>query len=98
MLEDPTLSNYDDIETKPDSSFKPMTHRQEELALRDEVKKAFMGTEDDDDDEDDLLVKRDKTQDERDKEERDYAQFLKTNAGGKAVQDALAAEDKFLRE
>ncbi|KAM0793475.1 hypothetical protein ACM66B_000917 [Microbotryomycetes sp. NB124-2] len=95
VLADPTLSISDQT---PDSSFKPLTHRQEELALKDEVKRAFMGDSQDEDEDDDLLVARDKTKDEIDNEEREYAEFLKANAGGKAVEDALAAEDRFLKE
>ncbi|KAK4055204.1 Kinetochore protein Spc24 [Microbotryomycetes sp. JL201] len=97
VLADPTLSVSDNA---PDSSFQPLTHRQEELALKDEVKKAFMGSDSDqgEDDGDDLLVARDKTKDQVEEEEREYAQFLKENAGGKAVEDALAAEDRFLKE
>lgn len=102
VLADPTLSQPD---SAPDASFTPLTHAQEEEALRREVKQAFLGSTrasdddaDEDEDEDDLLVRRDKSKDELDQEEQEYAEFLRKNAGGKAVEDALAAEDRFLRE
>jgi protein KRI1 len=94
MLADPTFSLSD---SAPDSSFIP-TFAQEELALKAEVKKAFLGDDDGSDGEDDLLVKRSKTKDERQREDEEYEAFLKTNAGDRAVEDALEQEEKFLRE
>ncbi|KAK4057571.1 Kinetochore protein Spc24 [Microbotryomycetes sp. JL221] len=88
----------DEDDDDNDTISKPVTHWQEQQALKEEVKRAFMADDDDDDEQGDLLVQRDKSQDELQREEREYAQFLKQNAGGKAVKDALDAEDRFLRE
>lgn len=70
----------------PDSrspSPEPMTHVQEQEALRDETIAAFHtavdGTGDDDDD--DLLVPREKTKDELEREEEEYQEFLKREVG-----------------
>lgn len=95
MIADPTLSISDET---PDPSFRP-TFAQEERALKEEVTKAFgAGAADSDEEDDGLLVRRSKTKDERQQEEEDYAKFLKENAGDRAVEDALEAEEKFLRE
>lgn len=97
MIADPTFSLSDET---PDASFKP-TFAQEERALKEEVTRAFgAAASEDGDDEgmDGLLVKRSKTKDEQQREKEDYEKFLKENAGDRAVEDALEAEEKFLRE
>mgnify|MGYP001585880411 FL=1 len=45
-----------------------------------------------------MLVPREKTKDEREKEDEEYAKFLKDNVGDREVEDALEQEEKFLRE
>lgn len=94
MLADPTFSLSDET---PDASFQP-TFAQEERALKEEVTKAFGAGADSDDEDDGLLVRRSKTKDEAKQEAEDYEKFLKENAGDRAVEDALEAEEKFLRE
>lgn len=93
-------------DSAPDASFRPTTHVQEERALKEEVKRAFFaGGEDDnddnesgDDDADGFLIKRSKTKGEQDREEEEYAAFLRKNAGKQAVDAALETEEAFLRE
>ncbi|KIP08682.1 hypothetical protein PHLGIDRAFT_12467 [Phlebiopsis gigantea 11061_1 CR5-6] len=70
----------------PDSrspSPQPMTHAQEQEALRDETIAAFHtavdGTNGDEDD--DLLVPREKATDELEREEEEYQEFLKREVG-----------------
>lgn len=41
---------------------------------------------------------REKTKDEREKEDEEYQKFLKENVGDREVEDALEQEEKFLRE
>ncbi|SCZ90494.1 BZ3500_MvSof-1268-A1-R1_Chr1-3g02023 [Microbotryum saponariae] len=102
VLADPTHSQIDD-ESIPDASFQPPTYAQQEQALKEQVKQAFFQASDSDDhhegdDDDDFLVKRTQTKDEAQKEQDEYAQFLKTNLGAKAVKEALHEEEKFLNE
>lgn len=75
----------------------PLTHVQEERALRDEVTKAFhtaIGGDDEDEDEG-FLVKREKTDMERDEEKEAYRQFLLANGGGEQqVRELLGLGDE----
>lgn len=75
----------------------PLTHVQEERALRDEVTKAFhtaIGGVDEDEDEG-FLVKREKTDTERDEEKEAYRQFLLANGGGEQqVRELLGLGDE----
>ena len=60
-----------------------MTHAQEQEALRDETIAAFHTAVDgaESDEEDDLLVPREKTKDELEREEEEYQEFLKREVG-----------------
>lgn len=63
----------------------PLSHVQEERALRDEVTKAFhtaIGGDDEEEDDDGFLVKREKTEMERDEDKEAYRRFLLANGGG----------------
>ncbi|KAJ9094327.1 hypothetical protein QFC19_008013 [Naganishia cerealis] len=64
----------------------PLTHVQEERALRAEVTKAFHTAigedEDQEEDDDGFLVKRDRTDTEKDEEKEAYRKFLLANGGG----------------
>lgn len=83
------LANPDD-EDSPENlpeTIIPLTHVQEERALREEVTKAFHTAIGDDkveeeDDDDGFLVKRDRTDTEKDAEKEQYRRFLLANGGG----------------
>ncbi|KAK4705353.1 protein KRI1, partial [Phenoliferia sp. Uapishka_3] len=92
MLLDPT----DSLPDQPSAEGFARTFAQEAIDLKAEVTKAFQGGESDD--EDDLLVPREKTKDEREKEDEEYKRFLKANVGDREVEDALEQEEKFLRD
>lgn len=95
MLADPTAEGTDDV---PADGF-ARTFAQESLDLKDEVTRAFAGAgSSDDEDMDGLLVRREKTRDEREEEDAAYEKFLKANAGDREIEDALEQEEKFLRE
>lgn len=69
---------------RPDSrspSPEPMTHAKEQEALRDETIAAFHTAVDGADDDDDLLVPREKTKDELEREEEEYQEYLKREVG-----------------
>lgn len=69
--------------------------------MQQETKAAFLGSDadgSDDEDEDGFLRKREKGEDERAKEEKEYEKFLETAVGKKAVKEALGEEEAFLRE
>ncbi|GAA5949086.1 hypothetical protein JCM21900_004854 [Sporobolomyces salmonicolor] len=77
------------------------TPAQEQRALKSEITAAFHAGEDSDEDEDadaGLFRKRERGDDERAKEEREYEKFLETHVGKKAVKEALANEEAFLRD
>lgn len=63
----------------------PLTHVEEQRALRSETISAFhraaAGDEEDEQDEDDLLVPREKTKDEIEREEEEYREFLEREVG-----------------
>ncbi|KAL1744835.1 KRI1-like family C-terminal-domain-containing protein [Schizophyllum fasciatum] len=59
----------------------PVTHVEEQRALRDETIAAFHTAVDSADDEDDLLVPREKTKDELEREEEEYRTFLEREVG-----------------
>lgn len=68
----------------PDSrspSPEPMTHVQEQKALRDETIAAFHTAVRAEEEEDDLLVPREKTKDELEQEEEEYQEFLEREVG-----------------
>lgn len=96
FLADPT----DSLPDQPSAEGFFRTFAQEESDLKAEVTRAFHAdaSGSDDDAEDDLLVPRAKTKDEREKEDEEYARFLKANVGDREVEDALEQEEKFLRE
>ena len=58
-----------------------MTHVQEQEVLRKETIAAFHGAVDKVGDEDDFLIPREKTQDEREREEEEYRAFLEREVG-----------------
>jgi len=58
-----------------------MTHVQEQEVLRQETIAAFHGAVDKVGDEDDFLIPREKTQDEREREEEEYRAFLEREVG-----------------
>ncbi|KAF9777857.1 KRI1-like family C-terminal-domain-containing protein [Thelephora terrestris] len=61
---------------------KPLTHVQEEKKLREETVAAFhTAVSGDASDEDDLLVPREKTKDELEREEQEYHEFLRREVG-----------------
>ena len=59
----------------------PLTHVQEQSKLREETIAAFHTAVDEDGDEDDLLVLREKTKDELEKEEEEYRAYLQREVG-----------------
>jgi len=59
----------------------PMTHVQEQEVLRQETIAAFHGAVEKVGDEDDFLIPREKTQDEREREEEQYRAFLEREVG-----------------
>lgn len=59
----------------------PLTHVEEQKALQQETIAAFHGAISDDDEEDDLLVPREKTKDELEREEEEYKEFLEREVG-----------------
>lgn len=66
---------------EPDAN-RPLTHTEEQEALRRETIAAFHGAVADDNAEgDDFLIPREKTQDEREKEEEEYRVFLEREVG-----------------
>ncbi|KAI5475361.1 KRR1 interacting protein 1 [Pseudohyphozyma bogoriensis] len=95
LIADPTGDSQAD---QPSASDFLPTFAQEERALRAETKRAFLGGGSDEEEEDDLLVPREKTQDEAEREEKDYQKFLKENVGVKEVDAALEDEEKFLKD
>ena len=66
--------------TSRSPSPEPLTHAQEQAALRAETIQAFH-TIPGDDEEDDILVPREKTKDELEQEEEEYRDFLKRQVG-----------------
>ena len=61
---------------------RPLTHEEEQRALRDETIAAFHHSVDNqNDDADDLLVLREKTKDELEQEEEEYRTFLEREVG-----------------
>ncbi|PPR06766.1 hypothetical protein CVT26_003916 [Gymnopilus dilepis] len=65
---------------EPDAN-KPLTHAEEQEALRRETIAAFHAAVGDDGEGDDFLLPREKTQDEREKEEEEYRAFLEREVG-----------------
>ena len=94
MLADPTAEQTDEVSADGFAR----TFAEESLLLKDEVTRAFAEAGSDDDDMDGLLVRREKTQDEREKDDAEYERFLKANAGDREIEDAMEQEEKFLRE
>ncbi len=94
MLADPTAEQTDEVSADGFAR----TFAQESIALKDEVTRAFAEAGSDDEDMDGLLVRREKTQDEREKEDEEYEKFMKENGGDREIEDALEQEEKFLRE
>jgi protein KRI1 len=63
----------------------PLTHVEEQHALREEIVSHFrnaVSEEEDDDDDDTLLVPREKTKEEAEREDEEYREFLKREVGG----------------
>ncbi|KAI0785892.1 KRI1-like family C-terminal-domain-containing protein [Abortiporus biennis] len=68
--------------TSRSPSPQPLTHIQEQRALKEETIKAFhTAVADDEDDEDDVLVLREKTKDELEQEEEEYKEYLQREVG-----------------
>jgi protein KRI1 len=69
--------------TSRSPSPEPLTHAKEQEALRSETIAAFHTAVDvnDDEDEEDLLVPREKTKDELEREEEEYREFLQREVG-----------------
>ena len=68
--------------TSRSPSPQPLTHAQEQAALRVETIQAFhTGAGGEDDEDDDLLVPREKTKDELEYAEEEYRDFLKRQVG-----------------
>jgi len=59
----------------------PLTHVQEQEVLRQETIAAFHGAADRVGDQDDFLIPREKTKDEREREEEEYRAFLEREVG-----------------
>ena len=64
----------------PEDEQHPLTHVEEQEILRSETIAAFHGAVDDQA-EDDFLIPREKTQDEREREEEEYRAFLEREVG-----------------
>lgn len=64
----------------PEDEQQPLTHVEEQEILRKETIAAFHGAVDDQA-EDDFLIPREKTQDEREREEEEYRAFLEREVG-----------------
>ncbi|RDB25162.1 Protein kri1 [Hypsizygus marmoreus] len=60
----------------------PLTHVEEQRALRDETIAAFHQAVAEEDDDDGLLIPREKTKDEQELEEEEYRSFLEREVGG----------------
>ena len=78
----------------------PLTHVEEQEILRRETIAAFHGAVDDQN-EDDFLIPREKTQDEREREEEEYRAFLEREVGDlrEVVSvDGVDDEEGFVRE
>ncbi|KAL1729503.1 KRI1-like family C-terminal-domain-containing protein [Schizophyllum commune] len=75
----PSLNALDRGSRTP--SPEPVTHVEEQRALRDETIAAFHTAVDSADDEDDLLIPREKTKDELEREEEEYRTFLEREVG-----------------
>ncbi|BGP12777.1 hypothetical protein JCM10213_007291 [Rhodosporidiobolus nylandii] len=73
---------------------------QEQARLKSEITAAFAAAEESDEDEEGggLFEKRQKGEGEREREEKEYEKFLETAVGKKAVKEALADEEAFLRD
>ncbi|KAK7691350.1 hypothetical protein QCA50_004746 [Cerrena zonata] len=67
--------------TSRSPSPEPLTHVEEQKALQQETIAAFHSAISDDDEEDDLLVPREKTKDELEREEEEYKEFLEREVG-----------------
>ncbi|BGP44834.1 Kinetochore protein Spc24 [Rhodotorula kratochvilovae] len=88
-----------------DAASGPQTHAEEQRALKREITAAFHAGSDDEDggdeseDDDGLFRPREKGDDEREREAREYERFLETAVGKKAVKQALGEdkEEAFLR-
>ncbi|GAA5994929.1 KRI1 family protein [Rhodotorula paludigena] len=106
------LANPEDDASLDAGDAAPLTHAEEQRALKREITAAFHagsddeddaaaeednGDEDSDDDAGGLFKRREKGDDERVREEQEYEKFLETAVGKKAVKEALAEEDAFLR-
>jgi protein KRI1 len=59
----------------------PVPHVEEQRALRNETIAAFRHAVEEDDEDDGLFVPREKTKDEREREEEEYQSFLKREVG-----------------
>ncbi|THG93774.1 hypothetical protein EW026_g7557, partial [Hermanssonia centrifuga] len=67
--------------TSRSPSPEPLTHIEEQKALRNETITAFHTAVDIEDDEDDLLVPREKTKDELERQDEEYRDFLQREVG-----------------
>ncbi|OCH91086.1 Krr1-domain-containing protein [Obba rivulosa] len=74
------LASALDFESRSPSP-EPLTHVQEQAALREETIAAFHTAVDSKEEEDDLLIPREKTKDELEQEEEEYRAFLQREVG-----------------
>ena len=84
----------------PEDEQQPLTHVEEQEILRRETIAAFHGAVDDQA-EDDFLIPREKTQDEREREEEEYRAFLEREVGDlrEVVSvDGLGNEEESVKE
>ncbi|KAF8802648.1 Krr1-domain-containing protein, partial [Phlegmacium glaucopus] len=74
----------------PEAEQHPLTHVEEQDILRKETIAAFHGAADNQD-EDDFLIPREKTQDEREREEEEYRAFLEREVGD--LREVVSVDD-----
>lgn len=84
-------------DTSRSPSPEPITHAEEQRALRSETIAAFQTAVDEDDEEDGLLVPREKTLDEREREEEEYRDFLQREVGVD-LKDIITVDPSSIRE
>ena len=81
----------------PEAEHHPLTHVEEQEILRRETIAAFHGAADKQD-EDDFLIPREKTKDEREREEEEYRAFLEREVGDLREVVSVGDEEESARE
>jgi len=76
----------------------PVPHVEEQRALRNETIAAFRHAVEEDDEDDGLFVPREKTKDEREREEEEYQSFLKREVGQDLAELVTVDADMVLGE